>query len=447
MMLLPHDWSPRPYQQNLWDALEDGCKRVVGIWHRRAGKDDLALRWASVAAFQRPANYWHMLPEAAQARKAIWDAVNPHTGKRRIDEAFPLELREGTRDQDMQIRFAGGSSWQVVGSDNYQSLVGSAPAGIVFSEWALADPMAWAYLRPILAENNGWALFITTPRGRNHAHKTYLMGASDPDWYSELLTVEDTGVLTPEQITIERAEMLRQYGPDLGEALFQQEYYCDFNAAVQGAVYADLIRAAEKAGRITAIPHKPGVPVETYWDLGRRNATAVWLKQTVGAQERFINTVKFQGKSIVEICQALNRRFPDYTWGQATLPHDGATEHVSAEKTPEQHVIQILRCKARSIERISDVTIGVKLVRDLLPSVLFDGEGCKEGLDALSAYRYEWDESKAAFGSRPVHDWSSDYADAFRQYAQSWEQPKDTGTDQPRRRKVRRAGRRSWRTA
>jgi phage terminase large subunit len=99
-----------------------------------------------------------MLPEATQARKAIWAAVNPKTGKRRIDEAFPQELRKSTRDHEMVDRVQVGASWQVVGSDNFNSLVGASPAGIVYSEWALANPSARAYLRPIIAENKGWEL-------------------------------------------------------------------------------------------------------------------------------------------------------------------------------------------------------------------------------------------------------------------------------------------------
>src|SRR5687768_18530215 len=116
---LPHDWNPRRYQREAWKYLAKGGKRAALIWHRRAGKDDLAMRWTSVAAIQRVGNYWHMLPEAAQARKAMWDAINPRTGKRRIDEAFPPEIRAATRESDMFIRFKSGSTWQVVGSDNF----------------------------------------------------------------------------------------------------------------------------------------------------------------------------------------------------------------------------------------------------------------------------------------------------------------------------------------
>ena len=127
-VILPNRWKPRPYQRRLWDYLETGGKRAVAVWHRRAGKDEVCLHWAACAAMQRIGNYWHMLPEASQARKAIWDAINPHTGKRRIDEAFPPTIRVGLRDEDMRIRLVNGSSWQIVGSDNFNSLVGP-PSG------------------------------------------------------------------------------------------------------------------------------------------------------------------------------------------------------------------------------------------------------------------------------------------------------------------------------
>lgn len=166
-------WTPRVYQKPLWGYLENGGKRAISIWHRRAGKDDVFLHWAATAAFRRQASYWHCLPEYEQARKAIWTAVNPHTGKRRIDEAFPPELVANRDEQQMFIRFINGSTWQVIGSDRYNSLVGAGVAGVTFSEWALCNPSAWGYIRPMIEENNGFAGFITTPRGRNHAKSLY----------------------------------------------------------------------------------------------------------------------------------------------------------------------------------------------------------------------------------------------------------------------------------
>ena len=110
VLTLPNNWRPRPYQMPLWSALEGGCKRAVAVWHRRAGKDDLALHWTCRQAIQTPGTYWHLLPQSNQARKAVWDAVDPHTGRRRIDWAFPEALRETTREQDMLIRLKSGST-------------------------------------------------------------------------------------------------------------------------------------------------------------------------------------------------------------------------------------------------------------------------------------------------------------------------------------------------
>ena len=133
-ILLPHSainedgvWRPRPKQADLWQYLANGGLRAIAIWHRRYGKDDVGLNWTAVAAHKRIGTYWHMLPEAAQARKAIWEAVDPHSATRRIDSAFPHEIRAQTRESDMFIRFKNGSTWQVVGSDNFNSLVGSPP--------------------------------------------------------------------------------------------------------------------------------------------------------------------------------------------------------------------------------------------------------------------------------------------------------------------------------
>jgi len=209
----------------------------------RAGKDDVCLHWAARAAVLRPGTYWHMLPEASQARKAIWEAVNPHTGKRRIDEAFPQEIRQTTREQEMMIRLFNGSTWQVVGSDNWNSLVGSPPVGLVYSEWALADPTSWAYLRPILAENGGWVLFITTPRGDNHAKTSYELALTTDGYFAELLSADKTGVFSEEQLESERQEYIAQYGKSRGEALFNQEFMVSFSPAFAGkAVYHEFDR-------------------------------------------------------------------------------------------------------------------------------------------------------------------------------------------------------------
>ncbi len=230
---LPNNWQPRRYQFPLWNALQnEGKKRAIEIAHRRWGKDDVVLHHTAIEAHKRVATYWHCLPEYAQARKAIWNAVNPHTGRRRIDEAFPRELRENTNDQEMFIRFKNGSTWQVIGSDRYNGLVGAGVAGVAFSEWALCNPSSWGYIRPMMEENDGWATFITTPRGQNHAKAMLDMARKNPKWFAEVSSVHDTKALSPAQLAESLAEYIALYGEDIGTAMFEQEYLCSFNAAI-----------------------------------------------------------------------------------------------------------------------------------------------------------------------------------------------------------------------
>ena len=223
---LPNHWSPRAKQEPLWDYLRSGGKRAAVCWHRRFGKDDVSLHFTAIAAHERVGSYWHLLPEQAQARKAIWTQVNPHTGLRRIDEAFPLELRRRTNDQEMFIEFLNGSTWQIAGSDNYNSLVGSSPCGIVFSEYALSNPASWAYLRPILRENGGWAIFISTPRGKNHFYHMVELAKSEPGWFTETLTVDDTQALDPMALAADLRELQAEHGETYGRSIWMQENYC-----------------------------------------------------------------------------------------------------------------------------------------------------------------------------------------------------------------------------
>jgi phage terminase large subunit len=331
---LPHEWEPRPYQLEAWTYLENGGKRAVLPWHRRAGKDDLILRRTSVAAFERVATYWHMLPEASQARKAIWEAVNPHTGKRRIDEAFPLAIRETTRENAMFIRFRNGSTWQVVGSDNFDSLVGSPPAGVVFSEYALAAPQAWAMLRPILLENGGWAIFISSVRGRNHFKKLYDFARQEPGWFAQMLTVDDTGVFTPDQLAAELREMVAEYGEDEGEAFFRQEYHCDWSAALLGSYYGKEMGRVDAEARITRVPHDPAYPCVTGWDLGIGDSTVVWIAQQVGYELRVLDCFASSGAGLDWYAGELLKR--PYTYAEHILPHDGGARELGTGKTREE---------------------------------------------------------------------------------------------------------------
>lgn len=413
---LPNGWQPRAYQRPFWDFLERGGKRAIEIAHRRWGKDDVLLHRTAVAAHERVATYWHCLPEFAQARKAVWAAVNPHTGKRRIDEAFPRELRDSTNEQEMFIRFKNGSTWQLIGSDRYDGLVGAGTAGVVFSEWALANPSAWGYIRPMVEENNGWAAFITTPRGRNHAKTMFEMAQNTPGWFAELSSVLDTGAMTTAQMEEAKAEYQALYGEDIGRAQYEQEYLCSFNAAILGAFYAREMAAVRAEGRVTPIEPIVGYPVHTAWDLGMRDSTAIWWWQAVGSQVLVFDCYVNHGQGIEHYAEVVKSK--PWTRGIDYVPHDARVKELGTGKSRVE-VMQSMGLKPEVVPMMSKMD-GIEAVRRMLPLTVFD-PACEDGgLAALEQYRREWDDERKTFRATEVHDWTSHPADSFRYLASSW---------------------------
>lgn len=412
---LPNNWRRRDYQEDLWRYLRKGGLRADVAWHRRAGKDDVSLHWTAIAAMKRKGNYWHMLPEATQARKAIWEAVNPHTGRKRIDEAFPKAMRAGTRESDMRIEFKNGSTWQVVGSDNYDSLVGTTPVGVIFSEWSLAKPDAWTYLRPILAENGGWAVFIWTPRGRNHATRSFEARERDPEWFTQRLPATATGVFSAEQLEKERSELISEAGSvEEGEAKFRQEYLVDFDAAVPGSYFGTLIAKARDEGRVGSFPYDPALPVKTAWDLGVDDYTAVWFLQENGKQVRAIDYYETSGEGADLVAEVLKEK--GYRYALHHLPHDVMVrEWGHGAKSRYQTLIE-LGVKPIRVGVAQGPEERINAARRLLPNVSFDAEACAVGLDRLRNYRKRWNASLSTY-TGPLHDENSHGADAFGEFA------------------------------
>lgn len=450
LIQLPNNWHPRPDQMPTWAYLENGGLRADIVAHRRFGKDDISLHWAATASQERVGVYWHMLPEAAQARKAIWDAINPRTGKRRIDEAFPKEIRASTREQDMFIRFKNGSSWQVLGSDNYDSLVGSPPIGVVFSEWALARPDAWNYIRPILLENGGWAIFIWTPRGRNHATRAFEARERDPDWYTARIPATVTAVFTPEQLAKEKADLIAEAGSVAeGTAKFNSEYMVDFDSAVPGAYYAEQMQVAQTAGRICEVPYDPRFPVDTMWDLGIDDYTAIWFFQRV-APNRF-NIIDFYETSDLGLDDIVQQAFTPWKvadaearktlvenrgwkrgakWGMHYLPHDVAQRELGAGGRSRRQTLHLLGIRPIRVGIARDPEERVNASRRMLPFCWFDAERCQAGIDHLKQYRKRWNQSLGVF-TGPLHDEHSHAADAFGEGAVNSRLPKEEKPSEP----------------
>ena len=375
-----------------------------------------------MASFERVAGYWHMLPEYAQARKAIWSATNPHTGKRRIDEAFPPELRKRTNDQEMFIEMVNGSTWQVMGSDRFDSLVGSTPAGIVYSEWALANPAARAYLRPILAENNGWQIFVTTPRGRNHALQTLQSARKDPTAFAQVLDATQTGIFTGGQLETELAAYIADFGEDYGRSKFEQEYLCSFDAANMGAILARQIAIAERVGRINDGVEfdELGQGIEISADIGRRDTATWWFWQSKMGGYSVFDHDSGWGIDAEEWCERLKKRLAMYhRAGHKTplktiwLPHDARAKTFAAKRSAVEIFVENFGADRVAITPNSAKADRINAARTLMPRIEFNETRCAKGLDALRSWSYEYNEETKTFSSEPLHDWASHDGDGF----------------------------------
>ena len=402
---IPNGWEPRPYQRPLWNYLEGGGKRAVAVWHRRAGKESVTLNWAARAMMQRVGVYFHVLPELKMARKIVWDSVDAQ-GRRMIDQAFPPALRESQHENEMRIRLKNGSVFQLIGSDDYDAAVGTNPVGITFSEWAISNSQAWEYLRPILAENGGWALFIYTPRGENHGADLFNMAKKSPGWFSEILTVADTGAITAAAVEAERAA-------GMPADMIAQEFYCSFASGVAGAYYAGYFENIEKEKRICGVPYEPKSRVVTAWDLGMDDATAIWCAQLVGKEIRLIDYLENSGMGLEFYVKELDKR--NYLFSDHLFPPDIAVRELGTGRS-RYEILRGLGLKGTVVPSLG-VEEGIAAVRSILPRCWFDANKTARGVKALKNYKTEYDEKARTFRPRPLHDWTSHAADAFRYLA------------------------------
>jgi phage terminase large subunit len=433
---LPNDWSKRPDQAKLWDYLLDHERdgRAVMIAHRQWGKDTVALNAECCMAHIRTGNYWHMLPKYEQARIAIWDNINPDTGKKRIDEAFPLELRSRTDNSSMTIEFKCGSNWRLVGSDSYDKTVSAQPVWITYSEWALANPMAWVFTQPMLERNHGNALWIYTPRGDNHGKTHFEMAQREPGWFSQILRADQTPVFTKDQLERIKRQLIDFFKDEAeGTAFFNQEYMCSFEGAIRGAYYTKQMATAEVEHRIGEVRYQPASEVYTYWDLGVDDSTSIWFVQHIGKTHHVIDYYENTGVGMDHYAQVLKDK--KYNYAAHIMPHDGDARQMTGgelAKSPKELAEDSGLHPVEIVPRVQNMDIVVKshipAVRNMLSQCYFDRERCAVGISALKSYHSEYNEDKKVLGVRPAHDWSSHAADAFRTFAVSYA-PKSNNED------------------
>lgn len=416
-------WKLRPYQQDAWRASAVEGKNMALAWHRRAGKDELLLNALAVQALKRPASYMYMFPENSHARRSMWDAVNPHTGKKRVLETFGGILAKDPNNTDMKLDLVNGSNITFFGSDNYDRAVGAGLAGIVSSEHALAHPNAYAFFSPMLRENGGWFWAISTPRGRNHFKQLIEYAQKSDKWFSQILSIDDTGALSPEIIQEALEEYIGLYGEDEGLAYFNQEYRVDFTAAVMGAFFAREMSAVRSEGRVDPNLDAVNGPVHRAWDLGMRDDTTIWFWQVVGGQVYILDVYSTSGVALDAYASHIEKIYEERKWqhGIDFVPHDAKVKELGTGRTRVE-TMQSLGLQPRLVPN-AGLMDGINAARQTLPRCVFHAR-CEHGIQALELYRREYNEETKVYRSNPLHDWTSHYADSFRYMSLAWREIK-----------------------
>ena len=400
-------YKPRDYQLPIVDALENkGYKRILAVMPRRSGKDITAWNLMIRAALLKVGVYFYCAPTYSQARKIIWDSITNDGFK--FTDYIPSELIDRKNDQQMKIHFKNNSLIQVIGSDSYdQSLVGSNPQGIVFTEWALSDPRAYQFARPILSANDGWAIFITTVRGKNHLWELYNVAKSSPDWFCYKLTLDDT-----KHIPLEEIERDRKHGI-MSEDLIQQEYYCSWEMGVEGSYYAKYLDQMRIKNQIGPVSWENGFAVHTAWDIGVRDSTCIIFFQTIGQTVRIIDCYENNKEGFEHYASYLQSK--PYKYGKHFAPADisvreWGTGLTRIEKARQLGVeFEVRRDHSENLVSVVpnlSVADGIEAVRSSFGKMWIDENNCSSLIKALENYRQEWDTKKKIYKSVPLHNWA-----------------------------------------
>lgn len=398
-------YEPRPLQAEIHAELR---RFNVLVCHRRFGKTTLsinqiigsALRVVRDPASARP-HFGYVAPLRNQVKNIAWDLLKHY--------ASPFVEPGTVNEAELRLDLVTGARIQLFGADNVDAARGIGLNGVVLDEYADMDPTMWTQvLSPALADRRGYAIFIGTPRGENHFKDVYDSARLDTSgqWYHRLFKASETNILPAEELANQRATM--------SDEEYAQEFECSFTAPVSGAYYGKEIEAARSGKRVAKVPHEPGLSVHTAWDLGMDDATAIWFVQLVGREIHLIDYVENSGVGLDHYVNEMRSR--RYVYGTHILPHDANVRELGTGRSRVE-TLQSLGVGQVAILAQQTVADGINAARQVLSRCWFDEEKCRVGVRALTAYRSEYDPKRKVFSPRPVHDWASHAADAFRYLA------------------------------
>lgn len=404
-------YEPRPWQLEEHNNID---RFTVLVVHRRAGKTVFAVNELIKRVFKCDKNrpqVAYIAPTYRQAKQVSWEIF-----KQMVEPIPGVKINES----ELRIDFPNGGRILVLGAENPDSLRGLYLDYAVLDEVADMPAQLWnTVVRPALADRQGGALFIGTPKGKNFFHDLYVRGKGTKNWKSTLLTWRETKALGKEEVEDMRLELTQEE--------FEQELECSFTAAIRGAYFGKQIAQCESDGRIKKVPYDADYPVVAAWDIGF-DGTSVWYAQFIMDEIRIIDFDHFEEKDI-PYCANIVLNKP-YVYSTQILPHDAAKRsNLDSTKTPKNQ-IEKLGLKCRLAAR-ADVNTGINEARRLIAKAQFDIDKCASGLESLRQYRAQYDESKGVFQQNPVHDKHSHPADAFRTLAMGYKNS-DTNTQQRR---------------
>lgn len=406
-------YTPRPLQAELHCKLR---RFNVLVMHRRFGKTVFALNekidrglgfaLKDVAGSPLPnPKYAYLAPLYGQAKRVAWDYLKMYTANIPGVDPNEAELRVDIPRPHMKdkIRF------MLLGADNPASIKGLYLDGATLDEFGEMNPSAWREaIRPTLSDRGGWANFIGTPKGRNHFCELYeyARDSGDPEWFAALYKASETGIIPEKELESARKSMT--------EEEYEQEYECSFQAGLVGAYFSREITQLEKDKKFTSVPYDPALAVDTYWDLGINDVTAIWFIQRYGREFRVIDYFEEPDLSIPEIVKRVREK--RYTWGHWYLPHDVKVRELVNGKSRYETFIS-LGVKPRIVPRVEDKMDSINAAKLILPRCVFDKEKCDRGIKALMNYQRKWDNKANVFSTKPLHNWASNGSDAFQQFA------------------------------
>ena len=386
-------FKPRDYQLPIFKAFfEDKYRRMVLTLPRRSGKDLCTWNIIIREAITHVGVYYYVFPTYSQGKKIIWSSVTIQ-GERFLD-FIPRQLVDSMNSQEMKVVLTNGSIIQIIGSDSPDRIVGTNPCGVVFSEYALQNPRIYALMAPILAANRGWAIFNSTPRGKNHFWDLFQLAANSPEWWAYKIGLDETKHIDPKEIDREIEEGLMS--PDL----VQQEFYCSFLAGVEGSYYCKYVDKMRLNNQLGVVPWEPAFPVHTAWDIGVRDSTTIIFFQTIGQTVRIIDSYEKNKEGLEHYVKHVLSK--DYTYGKHIAPHDIAVQEFGSGVTRIEKAKQLgIRFTVASKISIMD---GIETVRSTLGKMWIDEEKCKVLIRALENYRQEYDSKRQVYKEQPLHD-------------------------------------------